>query len=134
MSLYPNSFVDNYDRDFKVSGIPCISEPNVLIPNVIFLSVNPNSEHLDDALDYISKLTQYQLTEPNTFVLKEDEGEYTDSETVRQMIKLCTNAQIHFTYPSEIYWEDFSSYLSDKISLEQFIAEADRKLKVYLNE
>ncbi|MGN0619517.1 MAG: hypothetical protein ACI4J7_10915 [Ruminiclostridium sp.] len=134
MSLHSNSVIYNYDRDFKVSGIPCISEPNVLIPDVIFLSVNPNSEHLNDALDYIEKLTQYQLTQQNTFVLKEDEGEYTDSETVKQMINLCSNAQIHFTYPSELYWEDFNKYLAGEISLDEFITEADRKLKVYLNE
>lgn len=126
--------MDNYDRDFKVSGIPCINEPNVLIPDVIFLSVNTNSEHLEDALDYIVRLTQYQLTEPNTFVLKENEGVYADNETVRQMLKLCTNAQVHFTYPSELYWEDFNRYLAGEISLDDFIAEADRKLKAYLNE
>ena len=134
MTLIPNSVMFSYDRDFKVSGIPCISEPNVPVPDVIFLSVNPNSAHLSDVLDYVAKLTQYQLTEPNTFVLKENEGVYTDSETVRQMINLCADAQIHFTYPSELYWDDFNRYLAGEISLDSFITEADRKLKVYLNE
>lgn len=134
MSLYHNSVTDSYDRDFRVSGIPCISESNVIIPVVTFLSVNPSSEHLNDALDYIAQLTQYQLTEPNTFVLKEDEGEYSESETVKQMIKLCSDADIHFTYPSELYWDDFNKYLAGEISLDVFITEADRKLKAYLNE
>lgn len=134
MSLYSNSVIENYDRDFKVSGIPCISEANVLIPNVIFLSVNPSSEHLEDALDYIEKLVRYQTTVPNTFVLQENEGVYSESETVKQMLTLCSKADIHFNYPYELYWDDFNKYLAGEISLDAFILEADRKMKVYLNE
>ncbi len=123
-----------YEREYRVSGIPCISEPNVIIPDVTFVSVNPASEHLSDALDYIEKLTSYQLTVPNTFILKADEGTYTDSGTVKQMIVLCENARVHFSYPWELYYWDFIDYLEDKISLDDFITEADRKLKTYLNE
>ena len=134
LRMFSGSGINFYAREFKVSGIPCISEPNTLVPVVTFLSVNPNSEHLSDALDYIERLTQYQLTEPNTFIFKAEEGNYTDSETVKQMIDLCADAKIHFRYPDELYWDDFSSYLADKISLDDFITEADRKLKTYLNE
>ena len=41
---------------------------------------------------------------------------------------------IRFTYPSEIYEADFDKYIAGEISLDDFITEADRKLKVYLNE
>ncbi|MGN0619515.1 MAG: hypothetical protein ACI4J7_10905 [Ruminiclostridium sp.] len=41
---------------------------------------------------------------------------------------------IRFTYPSEIYEADFDKYIAGEISLDEFITEADRKLKVYLNE
>lgn len=123
-----------YEREYRVSGLPCISESNVIIPDVTFLSVNPASDHLSDALDYIERLTSHQLTEPNTFIFKEGEGNYTDSGTVKQMIGLCENAQVHFSYPWELYYWDFIDYLNDKISLDNFITEADRKLKTYLNE
>lgn len=134
LRTFSDSIMNFYDRDFKVSGIPCIFEPNMLVPVVTFLSVNPNSEHLSDALDYIERLTQYQLTEPNTFIFKAEEGNYTDTETVKQMIDLCAEAKIHFRYPDELYWDSFNSYLTDEISLDDFITEADRKLKTYLNE
>lgn len=119
---------------YSVSGIPCISSKNVLLPNVIFLCVNPESEHLKDALDYISKIAAYQMTNPDRFVLNRENGVYSDNETVRQMTELYESAEVYFTYPSEIYWEDFNRYLSGEISLDSFIEEADRKLKVYLNE
>ncbi|MGN0699640.1 MAG: hypothetical protein ACI4J8_01425, partial [Oscillospiraceae bacterium] len=119
---------------YSATGTPCISNQNVLQPNVIFLCVNPNSEHLDDALDYITKITEHQMTNPDRFVLTPENGVYSDNDTVRQMTELYNSAEVYFTYPTEIYWDDFCSYLSDKISLEQFIAEADRKLIVYLNE
>lgn len=123
-----------YEREYRVSGMPCISEQNVIIPDVTFLSVNPASEHLSDALDYIERLTSHQLAEPNTFIIKEGEGNYTDSGTVKQMIGLCENAQVYFSYPWELYYWDFIDYLNDKTSLDDFITEADRKLKTYLNE
>ena len=127
-------FSKRYEHEYRVSGLPCISEPNVIISDVTFLSVNPSSEHLSDALDYIERLTSHQLTEPNTFIFKEGEGNYTDSGTVKQMIGLCENAQVYFSYPWELYYWDFIDYLDDKISLDEFITEADRKLKTYLNE
>ena len=119
---------------YSVSGIPCISSKNVLLPNVIFLCVNPESEHLKDALDYISKIAAYQMTNPDCFVLTRENGVYSDNETVCQMTELYESAEVYFTYPSEIYWEDFNKYLAGEISLDSFIEEADRKLKVYLNE
>lgn len=119
---------------YSAIGIPCISNKNVLQPNVIFLCVNPNSEHLDDALDYISKITEYQLTNPDQFVLTQENGVYTDNETVRQMAQLYNSAEVYFAYPAELYWDDFSRYLAGEISLDEFITEADRKLQVYLNE
>ncbi len=129
-SYYPKL----YEREYRVSGLPCISEPDMIIPDVTFLSVNPASEHLSDALDYIERLTSHQLTELNTFIFKEGEGNYTDSGTVKQMIGLCENAQVYFSYPWELYYWDFIDYLEEKISLDGFITEADRKLKTYLNE
>ena len=128
------SFMQSGAPDYSVTGVPCVSNKNVLLPNVIFLCANPNSEHLNDALDYISKIAEYQLTNPDQFVLTLENGVYGDNDTVRQMTELYNSAEVYFTYPADIYWDDFCSYLSDKISLEQFITEADRKLQVYLNE
>ena len=128
------SFKESGAQNYSVTGIPCVSGKNVLLPNVIFLCANPDSEHLSDALDYISKIADYQMKNPDQFVLTQENGVYSDNDTVRQMAELHNSAEVYFTYPAEIYWEDFYNYLSDRISLEQFITEADRKLKVYLNE
>ena len=128
------SFKESGAQNYSVSGIPCISDKNVLLPNVIFLCVNPESEHLGNAIDYISKIAAYQMTNPDQFVLIRENGAYSDNETVRQMSELYNSAEVYFTYPAEIYWEGFNKYLAGEISLDDFIAEADRKLKVYLNE
>ena len=128
------SFMQSEVPYYSVTGIPCISNKNVLLPNVIFLCVNPNSEHLNDVLDYISKIAEYQSTNPDQFVLTQENGVYSDNDTVRQMAELYNSAEVYFTYPAEIYWDDFNKYLAGEISLDSFITEADRKLKVYLNE
>lgn len=39
-----------------------------------------------------------------------------------------------FLISKEIYFEPYLKYLSDDLTLDAFIAEADRKLSAYLNE
>lgn len=136
LSMYTNDLLLKYGagQEFTVSGIPCIYDNNVMLINVVFLCVNPYSEHLSYALDYISNLAEYQLTNPNQFVLTSENGVYSETKTVQQMIDLCESSDICFSYPEELYWDDFYNYLSGKITLDEFITEADRKLKTYLNE
>ncbi|MGN1422282.1 MAG: antitoxin VbhA family protein, partial [Oscillospiraceae bacterium] len=93
-----------------------------------------NSEHLQDAINYLTEVIKYQSENEDTFIFREEAGKYSESPVIKPLLELCSDTELYFTYPSELYLDDFSKYLSGEISLDEFIAEADRKLKVYLNE
>lgn len=118
----------------SVFGIPRIGSEASLMQDVTFMSINPSSEHLQDAINYITDVVKYQSENEDTFIFREEAGKYSEIPVIKPLLKLCSDTKLYFTYPSELYWEDFNRYLAGEISLDDFIAEADRKLKVYLNE
>ncbi|MGN0596488.1 MAG: hypothetical protein ACI4J1_04075 [Ruminiclostridium sp.] len=122
----------NYEG--RVFGLPRIDSEASLIQDVTFMSINPNSEHLQDAINYITEVVKYQSENEDTFIFREEAGKYSEIPVIKPLLKLCSDTKLYFTYPSELYWEDFNRYLAGEISLDEFITEADRKLKVYLNE
>lgn len=50
------------------------------------------------------------------------------------MKSILDNGSIVFNCPNDIYSTAFYDYIDDKITLDDFITEADRKLSAYLNE
>ena len=122
----------NYEG--RVFGIPRIGSEASLMQDVTFMSVNPNSEHLQDAINYITEVVKYQSENEDTFIFREEAGKYSESPVIKPLLKLCSDTKLYFTYPSELYIEDFNKYLAGEISLDDFVAEADRKLSAYLNE
>ena len=101
--------------------------------SLIYLCVNPFSDCLDDALDYIATLAQYTKTLENVFLFTDKSG-YSDTAVSEDMYEIFTGGMVGFAYSDDIYRADFESYLAGKITLGEFIAEADRKLSAYLNE
>lgn len=94
-----------------------------------FLIVNPNSQNLGAALEYIAALCEY-LTENGGIMLSDSEL-YEKAEGLRE---ICANAEISFSVSDELVMEPYKQYLSGSITLDEFITEADRKLAAYLNE
>lgn len=98
-----------------------------------FICVNPSSENLAATLEYVSSLCEYLLDQKNSFMLS-DKALYTDSSYARSLYSIYENAQVDFCCPKDLYFSEFQQYLNNELSLDDFITEADRKLKVYLNE
>lgn len=122
------------NNEGRVFGIPRIGSEASLMQDVTFMSINPNSGHLQDAINYITEVVKYQSENEDTFIFREYAGKYSESPVIKPLLKLCSDTELYFTYPSELYRNDFNKYLAGEISLDSFITEADRKLKVYLNE
>lgn len=122
----------NYEG--RVFGLPRIASGASLMQDVTFMSINPSSEHLQDAINYITEVIKYQSENVDTFIFREEVGKYSEVPVINPLLKLCSDTKLYFTYPSELYIEDFNKYLAGEISLDSFITEADRKLKTYLNE
>lgn len=98
-----------------------------------FLCVNPYSDRLEEALRYAERTAEFLSEQNNSFLLA-DTNKYSDDEFTQRLYKVYSNAEVFINVPSEIYWDDFDMYLNGEMSVEQYIDEADRKLKVYLNE
>ncbi len=98
-----------------------------------FICVNPNSEHLEETLLFIEKTVSRFANKKNAFIMADrtlyDEDPYTQS-----LYDIYANSRISFTVPWEIYQDDFESCAKGVLELEDFIAEADRKLSAYLYE
>ncbi len=99
----------------------------------VYLAINPSSDNLEAALDYISSLCEYLGKMHNSFVLKDKAG-YDDSVYVNDVYQIYENSEICFNISGEIFFGDYGNYCAGSISLDEFIAEADRKLSAYMNE
>jgi hypothetical protein len=98
-----------------------------------FLVVNPNSKNLEATLGYITASCEQLMTQQDAFMLS-DPAMYTDIEYIRQLYALYESAVIDFNISDEVFAEDFNRYLNGEITLDEMIAEADRKLAMYWNE
>lgn len=98
-----------------------------------FISVNPSSENLRDALDYISLLAKALRDDEKNLCLS-GLSVYGTSGFYSGLKTIADNGSIVFGCPNEVYSEAFYRYIDDDLTLDEFIAEADRKLSAYLNE
>lgn len=94
-----------------------------------FLTVNPNSANLESSLLYIAALCEY-LSE-NGGVMLSDSEIYRNTEGLREVF---LNSEISFSVSYEPVMEPYINYLSGKISLDEFISQADKRLMAYLGE
>lgn len=110
----------------RAVGVPEIQEGIGNCADCIFLCVNGNSENLEAALDFINTYCSYMLTRKDTFMFQDmDSYAYGDSQLMKDLYEIYSNATIDFELPREIFWEDYQNYLEDKISLEDFIQEVE---------
>jgi hypothetical protein len=121
-----------HDSDSKtVISLPMAGGKS--IATCTFICVNPASEHLEDTLAYISALSKSLAGDKDNLSLAKADI-YSTSDFYQAVKEVYGDAQIRFTYSSELYADDFNDYLDGTVSLEDFIAEADRKLSAYKNE
>ncbi len=119
------------DESLLAAPIPTVNGVNSAF--CTFISVNPNSEHLEETLLFIEKTVSRFANKKNGFTMA-DRTLYNDDPYTRSLYDIYANSKVFFTVPWEIYQDDFESYAKGMIELEDFIAEADRKLSAYLYE
>jgi hypothetical protein len=135
-----NFLFDNYllQTGENVSGrndlnVASVTGTDGLSPaDCVFLVVNPDSKNLENTLAYISSMCDTLMNKENGLMLVD--GIYTGSEYIKQLYSIYENSVIDFNISDEAFADVFDRYLRDEITLDQFITEADRKLRMYLNE
>ncbi|MCL2079095.1 MAG: hypothetical protein FWH17_04530 [Oscillospiraceae bacterium] len=130
-----NGVLYRFDTDAadKFDVIPILGTSGNPSAYTEFLCVNPYSDNLDAALEFISSVCQYRLGIKNSFYLT-DMDTYSDSQLTRKLYALYESAVIDFSMPHEIYLDNFLYYLVGRMSLDEMIAESDRALNMYLGE
>lgn len=97
-----------------------------------FITVNPASDELDSALDYISSLAEYLAAQENSLMLA-DKSTYADG-FMSDLYGIYANGELCFNVSSEIVFDDYIRYCAGNIAPDELVSEADRKLSAYLNE
>ena len=120
------------DKNLRAAPLP-VPESGKNIALCTFLCINPYSDRLSETLAYIENAVRAMSEERNSCMLS-DKNTYENTALAQDLYSIYENGEIYFQIPTEIYAEDFDRYCNDEITLEAFIAEADRKLLTYLNE
>lgn len=119
----------------RAKALPEVGEEQ--LPNYgicTYLSVNPNSDNLEDTLDYISAYCSYMLERTDTCLFQEKQMPNPDTPLAEDLHEIYRNGGISFFIPEEIFWDDYLDYQEDKLSFEELAAELNRKVSMYLNE
>ncbi len=122
-----------WNENMRAAPMPYYENGGKNLVNVIFIAVNPSSDNLSASLDYISSLADYIGSQTDTFMLSDKEM-YSDTKCADDLYEIFENGIIGYAFPDEIYRTDYMSYLAGEMSLDEFIAEADRKLSAYKGE
>ena len=91
------------------------------------LIVNPYSDNLEETLMLVKALSEKKMSEMQVNPQPDLNGE-------QQLNIIYQNSTVIMGVPNEIYYSDYEKYLSDKITLNDFIIEASRKMSAYINE
>lgn len=122
-----------WNEKMRAAPMPCYENNGKNLVNVIFIAVNPSTDNLSESLDYISALSRYLGSLTDSFMIK-DRAMYSATKCADDLYGIFENGIIGYAFPDEIYRTDYMSYLAGKMSLDEFIAEADRKLSAYKGE
>ena len=117
----------------KAGMLPAVTDKDTFRVKCSFICVNAASDNLDAALEYVKSLCSYLMEQENTMMLKDKEG-YLDTELVKTLYDLYEKGTITFGVPEELYYDAWEEYLDGTMDLEQMIAEAERRRKIYREE
>ncbi len=123
-----------YDR-LRAAELPDIDGETPSCADCYYFCVNENSENLSAALNYINTYCSYMLGRTDCLVFQDiSKYMYADTPLGQDLHRIFSNAQVSFQLSSEIFWDDFQNYLDEKITLDEFITEVERKVRMFINE
>ena len=100
-----------------------------------FIAVNPNSNNLDEVIEFLTRLIEYQMNLENSFILK-DRSTYTDRHYINDAYDILNYKDnfIRFSISSDLIYDNFRAFLGDEITLDEYLNRAEFKINAYLNE
>ncbi len=131
-SDYRAYFALQYGTDATIYAEPKLAAADKNIGSCMFLAVNPYSDNLKTTLQYISTLIAYTMERENAplfFANRRVE----DNSYDRSLYELYRDGAIAFSVDENLY-AGYSDVLNGALSLEEYVAEAETKVKMFLNE
>ncbi|MBR6537069.1 MAG: hypothetical protein IKT67_07685 [Lachnospiraceae bacterium] len=127
-AYYMTAFAENK----VVYPMPKVTEEDKNSGTCLFLAVNPESDRLEETLQYLGDWIAYttKQTEQPLFFADRMVGQDTYE---RSLYELYQNGEISFAIEAEIT-EGYRDVIEDVTKLDAYVTETDRKLKVYLKE
>lgn len=119
-------------ENMRACAMPSVTDVSRSVAVCTYLCINPASKNLKAAVDYAESLINH-LNENNASMLFKDTND-NSSVCLDDLYEIYSNAGIEFNISFEIFRSDFEKYLRSEMSLDEFIAEADRKYSAYHNE
>lgn len=129
---YRAYFALQYGKDATIYAEPKLTAAGKNVGTCLFLAVNPYSDNLDTTLDYLASLLSYMMKQEETPLFFQNRV-VEDTAYEKSLYALYENGAISFTLEYSIY-DGYGEVLEDITKLDTYIAETERKLKIYLNE
>ena len=119
---------------FRAKAMPSLEEnkPAKNPASAFILVLNPKSVHLSEAKEFLSVLTERMNGEESIYRTRELEGEYSALE--QKVHEIYSNSRIVYSYPDDVFWDEYLKYLNGEKVLDEVISELERKLNLYLKE
>jgi len=117
----------------KAGMLPAVTDKDTFRVKCSFICVNAASDNLDAALEYVKSLCSYLMEQENTMMIR-DKEKYLDTELAKTLYDLYEKGTITFGVPEELYYDAWDEYKEGSMDLEQMIAEAERRRKIYREE
>ena len=130
--VYHAQFIMDFCENKAVVSVPKLNAEDKNYGTCLFLAVNPESDRLETTLQYLADWIAYTMKQPEKPLFFADRVVGEDAYEA-SLYELYENAEIVFSIDSDIY-EGYDEVLSDVSKLEEYIAETERKLKIYMGE
>lgn len=129
---YRAYYITEFAKNKVVYPLPKVPGEDKNPGTCLFLAVNPESDRLEETLQYLGDWIAYSMKqeEQPLFFANRMVGEDTYETSLYELYQ---NGEISFAIESEIT-EGYEEVVEDCTKLEAYIAETDRKLKMYLKE
>ena len=133
MSTYIDDWwIPNYNgQNARLYPMPKLSAEDPSVGSCVMLAINPNSDRLKETLAFMEDYTAWLMKKGRPFFtgLSAEEGTFK-----ADLYDLYENAEISFGLETNIYLDDYYDMLAGRISMEEYIKDTDRKLRIYFGE
>lgn len=129
---YGAYYITEFAENKVVYPLPKVSKENVNPGTCLFLAVNPESDRLEETLQYLGDWVAYTMKKPEQPLFFADRMVGQDTYE-RSLYELYQNGEISFAIETEIT-EGYRDVIEDVTKLDAYVTETNRKLRVYLKE